>query len=309
MQDSGINQRRYVMSIGSIKQAVRATVLAHCLLLPIVVWGGDNVSLSSPLGINDKHTGSLDLSWATEMIMNKNALGGPLLLTAEPMSLAAPDNADWDGLKKDTALFLGYQLSIIGLLYVMPASISGWTDETKSDFSIQQYKDNANQVVWDKDDWWINYILHPYWGGVYYVRAQQRGFGPVGSFWYSVALSSLYEFGAEAFFEKPSIQDLIVTPGAGYFVGKYFMDVRARIHKKQGKLSGRDKFVLVMTDPMGAMNNKVDSLFGGKDQVSLRLMLGPQLRTSDASEARFEGSHRLRYIGTSDFGLKMTLQW
>jgi len=32
---------------------------------------------------------------------------------------------DWPGLEKDSLYFVGYQLAIIGLLYVMPESVSG----------------------------------------------------------------------------------------------------------------------------------------------------------------------------------------
>ncbi len=236
----------------------------------------------------------------------------PALSTSSGFSLSLSEEAspDWDGLVKDTTYFTGHQFFIIGLIYVMPTSISGWTDEMKQDFSIQQYKDNVGQVVWDKDDWWINYVLHPYWGGTYHVRAQERGFGLLGSSLYAAILSSIYEFGAEALFEEPSIQDIIVTPGAGYFVGKYLMSVRANIQKKSaGQLSRTDKFIMVMIDPLGAMNEEVKSWFNGKTEVSLRPMLGPQFRALIANETHFKESNQLSYIGTSDFGIKMTLHW
>ncbi len=307
------------MRICSIARVGRVIALAGFLLMPVVSWGdvggtSEEGSVALPLSWpNIEKNHSLDmLASGVSVTMYENSPALSLSLTEASMSSGVSTrDPDWDGLRSDTARFLGYQLTIIGVLYVMPASISGWTDETKDDFSIQQYKDNVRRVVWDKDDWWINYVLHPYWGGTYYVRAQERGFGPVGSFWYSVALSSLYEFGAEAFFEEPSIQDLIVTPATGYFVGKYFMEVRANIlkKKKSGSLSGRDKFVMVMTDPIGAMNAKVDSWFGRETHASLQLMLGPQFRAPVANETRFEQSRQMNYIGTSDFGVKMSLRW
>ncbi len=307
------------MRICSTARIARAMALAGFFLVPVVSWGeagGASGEDLTPLPLswsNPEKNYSLDMFASSASVkMYGNSLALSRSLTEASMSSGTSTrDPDWDGLTSDTAHFLGYQLSIIGILYVMPASISGWTDETKSDFSMQQYRDNVSRIVWDKDDWWINYVLHPYWGGTYYVRAQERGFGPVGSFWYSVALSSLYEFGAEAFFEEPSIQDLIVTPVAGYFVGQYFAEVRANIRekKKSGSLSGRDKFVMVMTDPIGAMNAKVDSWFGRETNASLSLMLGPQFRTPVVSETRFEQSRQMNYIGTSDFGVKMSLRW
>ncbi len=285
--------------ICSTAQIVRVIALVNFFLLPAITWG-----------VNSEGVDNLNLSFNGVVAGYENSSGLSLSLAEASMPLAISNSADWNGLTKDTAYFMGYQLSIIGVLYAMPASISGWSDETKDDFSIQQYKDNISQIVWDKDDWWLNYVLHPYWGGVYYVRAQERGFGAVGSFWYSATLSAIYEFGAEAFFEKPSIQDLIVTPGAGYFVGKYFMGVRAGIQKKPpGQLSTSDKFILVMTDPMGALNEEVDGWFGKNTQASLRPMFGPQFRMAVVNKTRFEGSRQLSYIGTPSFGVKMTLRW
>jgi O-acetylhomoserine/O-acetylserine sulfhydrylase len=60
-------------------------------------------------------------------------------------------------------------------------------------------------------------------------RARERGFDERASFWYSFAMSTAYEFGAEALFEQPSIQDLIVTPVGGVILGEYFIRLRARI--------------------------------------------------------------------------------
>jgi hypothetical protein len=288
-------------------------VMVGFLLLPVVAWGevGGESSLSLLSRPDAEQSYNLDLLASKGGVSSYSIASALSLSQAEaPSSLALNSTPDWDGIRKDTAHFMGYQLAIIGVLWVAPTSISGWTDETKEDFSFQQYKDNVRQIVWDKDDWWINYVLHPYWGGAYYVRAQRRGFGPVGSFWYAAALSSIYEFGAEAFFEEPSIQDLIVTPVAGYFVGKYFMEVRANIEKTPaGQRSRTDKFILVMTDPMGALNEKVDKLFGRTTHATLRPMFGPQFRAPTINEPRYNEPNQLLYTGTSDFGVKMALRW
>ena len=45
-------------------------------------------------------------------------------------------------------------------------------------------------------------MSHPYWGATYYIRARERGFGKLASFGYSLVLSTLYEYGPEAFFEE-----------------------------------------------------------------------------------------------------------
>jgi hypothetical protein len=172
---------------------------------------------------------------------------------------------DWRGRRSDTYHFLAYQFGAIAVLYALPESVSGWTDEQKENYSMSQWWDHVTHPRWDTDDFYINYILHPYWGGTYFVRSRERGFDDVESFWYAAALSTAYEFGAEAIFEQPSIQDLIATPVGGWFVGRYFMTLREDIlagHDAMTELPFRQRVVLFMTDPLGAINRTVDGWFG-----------------------------------------------
>lgn len=178
---------------------------------------------------------------------------------------ATVEQPDWRGIRRDTAYFLGYQFAVLAVLYVAPESVSGWDSEAKHDYSFSEWRDNATKPVWDEDRWWINYITHPYWGGTYYIRAQERGFDRAQSFWYSALLSTLFEVGAEALAEPASIQDLVVTPVGGFLVGEYlFLPLRQRIRAKPGKLTWSDKAMLVLTDPLGVVNAETDRLLGVK---------------------------------------------
>jgi hypothetical protein len=179
---------------------------------------------------------------------------------------------DWPGIGRDTAYFLGYQFVAVGILFVAPESISGWSEEDKDNYDIDKWKANVRDPIWDKDAWWINYITHPYWGAAYYIRARERGFEPMPAFWYSALLSTLFEFGAEALFERPSYQDLVVTPVAGALIGEYlFSPLRERIRAKPGQLVWSDKALLFATDPLGVLNAEVDRLFG----LNLNWRFGP----------------------------------
>ena len=125
----------------------------------------------------------------------------------------------------------------------------------------------------DSDDFYLNYILHPYWGASYYVRSRERGFDDRQSFWYSVLLSTAYECGAEALFEEASIQDLIITPVVGSLLGRYFMNVRDDIRSREMELGYRtrgDKWLWVMTDPLGSLNEQVNELVGHKASLQIR---------------------------------------
>lgn len=176
-----------------------------------------------------------------------------------------PGETDRKGLNKDTYYFVFSQFFVIGILYVMPEDVSGWTEEQKDDFTFSKWTDNVTDITWDSDKWWINYILHPYWGGAYYVRATERGYGENEAFWYSMMLSLIYEYGAEAIFETPSVQDIILTPGIGFFYGKYMMslrnDIRAQLRAGH-RLTTGDRVILFATDPLGAVNKGFDWMFG-----------------------------------------------
>jgi hypothetical protein len=191
-----------------------------------------------------------------------------LALALEPKEDAVPAGPDWIGLTRDTALLVGYQLVSTGIIMLLPEDVSNWSDKTAGEMG-ERWVENVQSPSFDDDAWWINYVMHPYFGGVYYIRARERGFGEVPSFLYSAVASTIYEFGVEAFFEKPSIQDLIVTPVAGALVGAFvFEPIRRRIQAKP-TLEWYDHVGLFLTDPLGALNTVVERLFGIKSEFRI----------------------------------------
>lgn len=221
----------------------------------------------------------------------------------EPRGDVDPDRV---GLKRDTYYFLGYQVASIGILYVMPESISSWSKEDKEQYSLSKWWDNVSNPTWDKDDFFLNYVTHPYWGAAYFVRARERGYTNWQSFWYSAMLSSMYEFGAEALFEPASIQDLIVTPVLGSLLGRYFVRVRENVDNRsiaRGYTTTKDKWVLALTDPLGGINRQVNKWLGLETELQVRPFVqlnrpgrysvsGPLVRTDDRA-----------------IGLAISLQW
>ena len=173
-----------------------------------------------------------------------------------------PAEADWGGLARDTAYLVGYQFIGFVVLYVMPESISNWSQEDKENYDFGKWVHNVTHPDWDEDKWWINYVLHPYWGSAYYLDARGRGFGPWGSFWYSFLASNLYEFGTEAFAEEVSVQDFFVTPIAGSLLGILLEDTWRGLVLKGKSRSGGETLLLWVIDPLGQLNHAVDGLFG-----------------------------------------------
>jgi hypothetical protein len=218
---------------------------------------------------------------------------------------------DYPGLRRDAAYFFGYQFFIVGLLYVMPESVSAWSEEQKEEYTFEKWWDNVTHPRWDPDKWYINYILHPYWGMTYYTRGRERGLSESGAFWYSFTLSSIYEFGLEALFEPVSIQDVIFTPGVGALLGWYFEDTRREI-KQQSTFSAWDKTILIATDPLGTLNTMMDNLFGVgvESDLSVRTFYqSPDLMQHE--EMSWTAPHRAHTdpIAKDYIGLQLTLQW
>ncbi len=186
--------------------------------------------------------------------------------TAAPSAL----ERDWRGLGRDTAYFLGYQTVFAGVLYLLPESVTKWTAEQRKT-SMRRWWENVSHPVWDQDHWYVNYLGHPYFGGIAYIRARERRFGAFGGFWYAALLSGLFEFGIEALFERPSYQDLIVTPVAGMLVGALlFEPIRGRIQGKP-ELQWYDHLTLTATDPLGAANSLFNRWLGIEADVQVQL--------------------------------------
>jgi hypothetical protein len=202
------------------------------------------------------------------------------LAWAEDVEVVTRDSADevelyrdGAGLWRDTKYFLGYQFGAIAILYVMPESVSGWSSEQKKDYSFSVWWEKTTHPENDSDVFYINYILHPYWGASYFVRARERGYNNWQSFGYSTLLSTIFEFGIEAMAEEPSKQDLWVTPVIGSMVGMYFMHLRGNVRARdieRGYRSTGDKWIWVLTDPLGSLNRQFDKWFGWDTEVQIR---------------------------------------
>lgn len=223
--------------------------------------------------------------------------------TGESFS-AQPDRR---GLRRDTSFLLSYQVGTVAVLYLLPESVTNWTEEDRSEAGLGKWWDNIRNPQWDSDDFYLNYVLHPYWGAAYYVRARERGYDEVASFWYAAAMSAAFEFGVEALFEEPSLQDIIITPVGGIIVGEYFMDLRHRTasrYEPGEAMAWRHRALLVLTDPIGALNRKVQSWVGIEEsEASLRLY-------TSASQPGF--SPRFAGDGGLDdrvYGLRLDFRW
>ena len=218
---------------------------------------------------------------------------------------------DWEGLRRDTWYFVGYQIVAVGLLQALPEDD---TNFERGDPDFGKWHHNVSHPVWDKDDFFVNYVLHPYWGAAYYIRGRERGLSRWQALGYSALLSAIYEFGAEAMFEPVSYQDLVITPLAGWLLGEYvFTPIRASIKAKDGELDLLDKTALVLTDPLGALNGLTDRAFGVETEVALA-PIGPSPPRGPATAAWAQGRSGWAGPGQAggpraSWGLRLQLKW
>ncbi len=161
-------------------------------------------------------------------------------------------------LRRNTTALFATGIGTMGFLYVMPSSFTNWEDDGKS--PAKKWWDNVSRApVWDSDDIFLNYVTHPYAGAIYYMGARSAGANASYSLLYSFALSTFFwEYGLEAFAERPSIQDLIVTPVAGAVLGEFFYKSKRSIIENGYTLNDSEflgRTALMLMDPMTEISN------------------------------------------------------
>ncbi|QBN17482.1 DUF3943 domain-containing protein [Flavobacterium nackdongense] len=188
-----------------------------------------------------------------------------------------PPYHDWRRLGYDSGMYVGAALIGFGVLWMMPESVTNWNkEEMKEKGILWKWKQNVKAgSVWDHDDWVLNWITHPYCGGIYYMTARSSGFTVLESFGYSAIMSTFFwEYGIEAFAEVPSKQDLIITPVVGSMVGEGFFYAKKSIIKHDKKVL-KSRFLgittLFLMDPF---NTILDGC-GYKDRVKTQMNIAP----------------------------------
>ena len=82
------------------------------------------------------------------------------------------------------------------------------------------YEAFTSPPIWDKDDWAFNYVGHPIAGSYYYNSVRSQNATWLESFLFATFQSCVWEYVIEGLAERPSIQDLIVTPIGGVIIGE-----------------------------------------------------------------------------------------
>lgn len=163
-----------------------------------------------------------------------------------------------------TKSVMAYGFGVAGFILMLPEDISKW-DKENGVFS--KWTDNVKEgPTWDRDVWWLNWVGHPYFGGVYYQVARKSGYRQWDAFLYSFTMSTFYwEYGIEAFAEVPSMQDLVITPVLGWAYGEWAYQKEMAIRTSGGEVWGSKtlgNISLVLLDPIDAAGQGINNLFG-----------------------------------------------
>lgn len=175
-------------------------------------------------------------------------------------------NPDWHRLWINTAVLSGAFVGTLLVLECLPEDATSWNRAELQDVPL--FKRWHNHVIkkgpeWDHDKFYFNYILHPYAGAVYYMGARSCGFNAWQSLLYCTCISTIgWEFGIEAFMERPSIQDIFITPLVGGLIGEGFYKAKRSIVRNGYTVAGSSvlgNIIVFLIDPV----NEVIGLFAG----------------------------------------------
>ncbi|WP_375750115.1 DUF3943 domain-containing protein [Vibrio sp. HN007] len=227
-----------------------------------------------------------------------------------PLYLTVQDGKDWDYLKEQTYTILGLSVATVGFMTLLPESITKW-DEDDRDLSKlgRKWKDNVSAgPVWDKDEHVLNYVMHPYFGGVYYTAARHSGFNEFESFVYSWTMSTFFwEYGVEAFAEVPSYQDLFITPFFGALVGELMFEAEQDIVANGGTVMESETLgnvSLFFLNPVGHIHYWITDAWG--DETEFNLTTTPWFGNQEAANYALDAGAAYDY---QFVGLNLSLKF
>ena len=171
---------------------------------------------------------------------------------------------DWRRLWINTGVLTGAFVGTLLVLECLPEDATTWNRaELQKTPLFTRWKEHVFEdgPEWDHDRAIFNYVLHPYAGAVYFMSARSVGFNFWQSLLYSTIISNVgWEFGIEAFMERPSYQDLLITPLVGSAIGEGFYKLKRHIVNNNYGLFGSPvigNVVAFLVDPV----NEVVGLF------------------------------------------------
>lgn len=158
--------------------------------------------------------------------------GHPKSIYASPASWTYSE--PWaHGMWINAAVLTGAFVTTLFVLETLPEDATAWNRAEIN--NVPFYKRWFRNIFkkgpeWDHDKFIFNYVLHPYAGAAYFMGARSCGYNFWQSLLFSAAISTIgWEFGVEACMERPSIQDIFITPIVGSLMGEGFYRLKRKI--------------------------------------------------------------------------------
>lgn len=207
-----------------------------------------------------------------------------LSLYTLPYSLKT-NQPDWPKLWVNTSVLAGAYIGTLVVLECLPEDATSWNRaELQKTPPFTRWYQNVFKKgpEWDHDNPIFNFVLHPYAGAAYFMAARDAGFNFYRSLLYSAIISTVgWEFGIEAFMERPSIQDIFITPLVGSVIGELFYKLKRVIVSHDYTLAGSrflGNVVVFLIDPV----NEVIGLFRGNEARRLHMGRKPRAGVQSA---------------------------
>lgn len=164
---------------------------------------------------------------------------------------------NWGRLWANTGLLTGAFVGTLLVLECLPEDATSWNRAALQEVPLfERWNEHVIKKgpEWDHDKFYFNWLLHPYAGAVYYMSARSCGFNAWQSLLYCSIISNIgWEYGIEAFMERPSYQDLFVTPLIGSAIGEGFYHVKRHLVANDYRLLGSSalgEIVGFLVDPV-----------------------------------------------------------
>jgi hypothetical protein len=109
----------------------------------------------------------------------------------------------------------------VAAIYALSAVVYPLTqpDIVRKNGSFSVYKKNFGKIVFDQDEPFWNWFVHPISGSQLYLLYRSFGHSRQSALSYTFLSSALFEFTIEIYTEPASLQDLIQTPLFGTVLG------------------------------------------------------------------------------------------
>lgn len=167
-------------------------------------------------------------------------------------SLLAKQTFGRKALRAAKIIFVG-ELATMVFFAAMPEDFSNWNKNFYKNALAHWKSAFTMPPKWDSDPIFVNYVQHPLAGAIYYNGVRSQAATPFQSFLFSFAESTFFEYFIESVAERPSLQDLIITPIAGCLIGE--LQYQSTLLLKKNGLNFVEKIIVFIINPMYVIFN------------------------------------------------------